>query len=1102
MNPFETLVAELKRLQTGYREESFYRPLSEFLEEYADDREFLHMLGVKVTNNPASESVGDGVGFPDIEVKQNRRLIGYIEVKPPPQNLDNPAFSTQFNRYKESLENIVFTNFKKWVLYTWDKDGKPQKTAEATWDYENDLLAEELKKLLTVFFEGRSYEAKTPHQLALALARKTKLLSQLVEEALTSEDPDKRLVDLKKTFEKTLIQDIGDHQFANIYAETIAYSLFLAKLEHFEKGSSKDFTIRNAVDYLPKSVPLFKDLYQLTGGTVEPITPEIQNATEILIEQLNFADIERIYKKLVEHKPGEDPVIQFYEPFLSEYDPKEREARGVYYTPKPVVDYIVRSVDYILKTKFDKSEGLGDKRVQVLDPATGTGTFLMSVIQNIYSDIEKGNKPLGEEAIKRKFEDVVNNHILKHLYGFELLVAPYAIAHLKLTLELERLGFNFSMTENDQDKENDRLKIFLANTLDNPDKQPENLFGFDSITEESESARKVKKEEPIFIILGNPPYSGNSQNASEIIVKIKKGSKYTTSQGKTRTAYKDLNLKEKTFVGKLVQDYFNIEGVSLGERNPKWLQDDYVKFIRFAEWKIQKEGRGIVGMITNHGYIDNPTFRGMRYHLMKTFDEIYILNLHGNYLKKEKAPDGSKDESVFNIQVGTAICFFVKYDFPLKRKQIFFTEMWGTKTVKFRNLLEANFKDSNWKSISPQADSYLFTDSHLDSAYSDYKKITDVFSLNSIGFVTSKDEFLINFDRDQLIVKINFFIKEPNEGKIKNLFGLGQTVDWIKTHKSRFTKNDNWENEIFLSTYRPFDNRYVLYSDELIERSRKNVLQHMQKPNLALLCKRQSKQTFSYIFVSNLICESCVFESAYANNSVLPLYLYPEKDLAQGNLFDDKHRKTNLDLNIIKNFSRNLGLEFVESGHGDLEKTFGPEDVFYYSYAVFHSPTYRTRYADQLKIDFPRLPLTSNKDLFKKLIQEGNELVNLHLLGENPFDKSKTIFDDTSKWGVIIDGDKPENLDDWKVTEVRHDEKTKRVYVNSGQYFEGIEKKVWEFMIGGYQVLDKWLKDRKKAGRVLSPDDTTHYMKIVVSLRETIRVMLEIDKAIPAWPIA
>ncbi len=402
MNPFEKLAAELKRLETGYREESLYRSLCDFLETFAGEREYLHMLNVAATNNPGSESVGEGVGFPDIEVRQNRRLIGYIEVKAPKENLDNLAFSKQFNKYKESLENVVFTNFKKWTLYAWDKDGKPQKTAEAEWNYDTNLSAEDLKKLLTIFFEGESYQAKTPHQLALALARKTKLLSQQVEDALTTEEPEKRLVDLKKTFEKTLIQDIGDHQFANIYAETIAYSLFLAKLEHSEKGSSQEFTLRTAVDFLPKNVPIFKDLYQLTGGIVDPITPEIHNATEILIEQLNFADIEKIHKKLVEHKPGEDPVIQFYEPFLGEYDPEEKKNRGVFYTPKPIVDYIVRSVDFILKNKFNKSKGLGDESVQILDPATGTGTFLMSIIKNIYADIFNENKPLGEEAIKMK----------------------------------------------------------------------------------------------------------------------------------------------------------------------------------------------------------------------------------------------------------------------------------------------------------------------------------------------------------------------------------------------------------------------------------------------------------------------------------------------------------------------------------------------------------------------------------------------------------------------------------------------------------------------------------------------------------------------------
>ena len=1102
MNPFETLTAELKRLQTGYREESYYRSLCDFLESYATNKSYLHLLNVAATPNPSSGSVGEGIGFPDIEVKQNRRLIGYIEVKPPNQNLDNPSFSSQFNRYKESLENVIFTNFKKWVLYTWDKDGKPQKTAEATWDYGNDLLAEELKKLLTVFFEGRSYEAKTPHQLALALARKTKLLSRLVEEALISEDPDKRLIDLKKTFEKTLIRDIGDHQFANIYAETIAYSLFLAKLEYFEKGSSGDFTLRTAVDFLPKSVPIFKDLYQLTGGTVDPITPEIHNATEILIEQLNFADIEKIYKKLVEHKPGEDPVIQFYEPFLSEYDPKEREARGVYYTPKPVVDYIIRSVDYILKTKFNKPKGMGDESVQILDPATGTGTFLMSVIQNIYADIEKKNKPLGEQAIHREFNKVVSSHILKHIYGFELLVAPYAVAHLKLTLELERLGFNFSMTSKDEDKENDRLKIFLANTLDDPNRkyvQGDLSTFFPEIAEESRHARDIKRDEPILVITGNPPYSNfGRMNRGEWILDLLKD-------------YKK-NLREKKI---------NID-------------DDFIKFIRFAQWKLEKTGKGIFAMITSNTFLDGITHRRMRRSLIDTFDEIYIYNLHGSKRKNENVPDGTEDQNVFNIMTGVSINIFVKYPDKKEQTVVNYSDLWGTREKKFSLLINEDFNQSKWqkinvddfnekfrksrwgKSFGDDFNFFVQKESEMMIEYGDYWGVHEIFKESGSGVKTERDDITIRFDQESIHNVVKDFLSLDND-QLKSKYATRDTRDWkLKNAKSDITDNEN--RDYYLKIYyRPFDFRWTYYSGrsrgfigtpgyKIVSnfiKLKDNEISHLT--NVSLLFKRQQVQEFSYSFVTSTVAESCVFESAYANNSVFPLYLYDGEFPSTLNLLDtddsDGVKTPNFSSEFIRDFSQKSKLDFVSASRGDLVKTFGPEDIFYYAYAIFHSPTYRSRYAEQLKIDFPRLPLTSDKNLFKELVGFGNELVNLHLLGENPFDKSKTIFEDTSKWNVKIGGEKPGDLDDWKVADIRYDEKTKRVYVNPGQYFEGIEKEVWEFMIGGYQVLDKWLKDRKKAGRVLSPDDTTHYMKIVVSLRETIRIMQEIDKAIPNWPI-
>lgn len=1068
MNPFEKLALELKKLQTGYREESYYRSLCEFLEAYGSGKEYLHMLNIAATSNPNSESIGEGIGFPDIEVRRNRRLVGYIEVKTPNENLDNPSYSTQFNKYKEALENVVFTNFKKWVLYTWDKDGKPQKTAGADWD-QVDLEALDLKKLLTIFFEGQSYQAKTPHQLAIALARKTKLLSHQVEEALIAKNPDKMLVDLKKTFEKTLIQDIGDHQFANIYAETIAYALFLAKLEHYERGSSQDFTLRTAVDFLPKSVPIFRDLYQLTGGRVEPITPGIYKATEILIEQLNFADIERIYKKLVEHKPGEDPVIQFYEPFLSEYDPEERKARGVYYTPKPVVDYIVRSVDFILKTKFNKPKGLGDESVQILDPATGTGTFLMSVIQNIHADIEKENKPLGEDLVKRKFNEVVSNHILKHIYGFELLVAPYAIAHLKLTLELERLGFNFSMTEDDSDKENDRLKIFLANTLDDPEKPPISLFGFESITEESEKARLVKKNEPILVVTGNPPYSISSFNNSKWITDL---------------------------LGDYKKDVRR-------EANIMPLSDDYIKFIRFAEWKIQKLGLGVVAMITNHTYIRGLIHRGIRGRLLETFDQLYIFDLHGNKIVKERNPKGGEDENVFPIRQGVAICFLIKNtSLP---KKLFFEELWGQRREKFDYLSSHTIKDTDWQEFICEGIENNYFDPKLNKTKYEESlyKITDAFTLYANPVLTKRDFFVVDYNQDSLSERIiNFYDDQNSNLDLKLKYGLESNYEWdiSKARKGEFDKSS-----LQIYHYRPFDYNNLYYSDNLIARPTHKISdQFIQGKNIGFVLGRSGgvvDQPWNLVLVTSKIVDWNVFYRG--GGTVFPLYLYDSStpQISLLGVGGGIRSRANISPEFIKEFSEKLSLEFVESGRGDLEKTFGPEDVFYYAYAVFHSPTYRSRYAELLRIDFPRLPLTSNRILFEKLVQKGNELVNMHLLGENPFDKSKTIFDDTSKWKVSIGGEKPDDIEDWKVIEARYDEKTKRVYVNPKQYFEGIEKEVWKFMIGGYQVLDKWLKDRKKAERVLSPDDQIHYMKIIVSLRETIRLMREIDEAIPEWPI-
>ena len=1107
-------------------ERTYYPPFCNFISSFFEEQGTKDIIA---TAEESSKNLEDGVGFPDITVRQKNRLIGWIEVKLPDDDIGNKKFEKQFKKYRDSLENIVFTNFRQWELWQWDTEGKSKKIDEITFDIQDFAIGAEktLEKFLIKFFEGQAYDVRTPKQLALALAKKTRLLSQQVEENFDEEDEHSDLGKLKKTFQETLIQDISVHQFSNMVAETLAYSLFLAGLEYADKHPTQSFTLTTAIDYLPKNVPILRDLYDLVKK-VSTTIPNIHKSAESLVDQINNADIERIRYKLTEHKPGEDPVIQFYEPFLNEYDPKEQEARGVYYTPKPVVDFIVRSVDHLLETKFDKKDGLADKDVNILDPATGTGTFLMSAIQQVYFRINKKYEALGIDLVRKNFNDIVLKHILKHFYGFELMIAPYAIAHLKLTLELERLGFDFAVTYKDGDSDNDRFQVFLANTLDNPDAPPKDFFGYDSISKESEKARHVKKNKPILAILGNPPYSGISQNAVEQTIILK---------GKKK--------KVKTWIGELIEHYKYTDEGHFGERK-HWLGDDYVKFIRFTQWKIAQTGQGVIGMITNNGFLDNPTFRGMRYQLMQEFDEIYILDLHGNSKRKENQGE-EKDQNVFDQVhgVGASITFFVKHEKKLEKTRVFRTDLYGDRISKRHTLLDTEFEKFNWVEIEPKSPMYIFDTASSDTefySFWDIEKIIADPNNKSTGVQTSRDELAVAFTKNELEQRINEVMSTHNLSEIELKYSTKDTYFWnLKDAQSKLIK-DGGEN-IEPYTYRPFDNQYFYFSTSITHRTRSKVMRHMTFPNLALCIGRAGNavgsETWNLVFCAKFIQDLNLF---YRGGSVgIPLYLYPETN--QENLLGETKRTPNINPEFLKAMEEKLGIKFdpnlflrirkedeenekeIKLGEGrkyadrwdkfmqeteegkqyiaqrQSDKYFGPEDIFYYAYAVFHCPTYRTRYAEQLKIDFPRLPLTEDKELFKKLVQKGNELVNLHLLGENPFDEAETIFDDNSKWHVSVGGTKPENTEDWKVEMVEYVPADKRVYVNKEQYFEGIEKETWKFMIGGYQVLDKWLKDRKKAERCLSTDDLMHYMKIVVSLRETIRIMHEIDTLIPKWPM-
>ncbi|MEK7729282.1 MAG: type ISP restriction/modification enzyme, partial [candidate division KSB1 bacterium] len=650
------------------------------------------------------------------------------------------------------------------------------------------------------------------------------------------------------------------------------------------------------------------------------------------------------------------------------------------------------------------------------------------------------------------WQEYVHAHLLPRLFGFELLVAPYVIAHLKLGLLLRELGYEWS--------KEDRLRIYLTNALDEGVTAAETLGNLGwYISQEANDAAQVKKSAPIMVVTGNPPYSGHSVNPGE-------------------------------WIAKLVRDYYFVDGQPLGERNPKWLQDDYVKFIRFAQWRIQKTGHGILAFITNHSYLDNPTFRGMRHHLLKTFDEIYVLDLHGNAKKKERAPRGGKDENIFDIQQGVAILLAVKM--PEKKAsnalaQMHHAHLYGERKNKFAFLENNHVGSIKWTTLPTLAPAYFFVPHELKrrKEYERGWKITEAMPVNSLGVTTARDEFAVAFERRTLQKRIAEFVdKNKTDAQLLQEYGLHNTESW-NILKSRTRLRRSRQPEAFSRyNYRPFDTRWTYYDSAILERDRSEVLGHVHnQKNIALVTLRRSRtqEPWNFAFIGEYPVDKS-FITSLDNAFVFPLYLYPNGDFPPS-LFDyDNGRRPNLSDRFIEDCSQKLNLQFIPDGKGDLKKTFGPEDVFNYAYAVFHSPTYRERYAEFLKIDFPRLPLTSDKKLFAKLAAKGAELVSLHLL------KSRTVDDLISTYPIAGDN----------VIERVHYEK-KKAWINGAQYFGNVPENVWAFKVGGYQVCEKWLKDRK--GRVLNNDDLTHYQRVIAALKETMRVMAEIDKTIPSFPL-
>jgi len=996
------------------REESYYGALSSLIENFAQS---INRAKTEVTTLPQKTEAGN----PDFRIWDgNQHVVGYVEAQPPTEeNLDKIEESDQLKRYHRTFPNVILTNFFEFRLY---RNGKLIDNVQIG----RPLIAKQLKlvppvenkdkffDLLNKFFTFSLPRTYTPKTLAEALACRTHYLRRQVLFELNRSNG--KLIGFYEAFQQHLIAGLTKEDFADMYAQTITYGLFAASTRC--KG---EFNRRLAFDNIPRTIGILREVFRFVS--LEEPPEELTWVIDDIANVLAVADVKQILHRYFIEGKGKDPVVHFYETFLAEYDPKEREQRGVYYTPQEVVSYIVRSLNIILRDEFDKADGFATESITVLDPGAGTLTFLAEAakiaVEEFVSTYGQGGKT-----------ELIKNHILKNFYAFELMMAPYAIGHLKMGFLLEEFGYTL-------DKD-DRFKLYLTNTLDMKELAESNLPGMSSLSKESHAAGKVKKEKPILVILGNPPYSGHSANRGP-------------------------------WISKEIREYYKVDGRDLGDRNPKWLQDDYVKFIRFAQWKIDQAGEGVLGFITNHSYLDNPTFRGMRQSLTKSFDHIYVLDLHGNAKKKEKCPDGSKDENVFDIQQGVAIILAIKK--KGLRKKISHWDRWGLREVKYKWLKANDIKSTKWKKLAPKSEFYFFVprEEKLLARYQKYAKITDIFPTNSVGIVTSRDKLVIDADKAELKKRIRMFRDENiPDSIIKRAFDLKDKTNW-KTRDARrkIREEKDWEKQITPILYRPFDRQWTLYNDAVIERTRKEVMRHMMKENLALCVGRAGQvvgleKPWNIVFCTEHITDLNLF---YRGGNVnFPLYLYPDEDLYNNSKTKTYQREVNINQRVF---------EVLKRPYGRQPK---PEQIFYYVYAVLYSNIYRQRYAEFLKSDFPRIPFCSDYDLFRAMTTFGKKLVDLHLMKSAKLNKPIAKFE--GKGGNLVG-------------KIQYDERKKLVYINSGRYFAPISKDIWEYQIGGYQIMTKWLKDKK--GKRLSLENIKHYCRIATAIRETIKLQRKLD---------
>jgi len=994
--PFDAYLLKLRETPPDEQTEHTGRSALEgLLKEFAEKS-----ANGKITVQHEPKRVADK-GAPDFKVTRNGMILGYVENKAIGENLDKVLKSDQIKRYKSLSQNILLTDYLHFIWI--NKDGIQRETLCHATDLESPKfrLREDrisaVGALLEAFFSTAPDGIGRAQTLALALATRSRLLRDYLGEELVrqkGQHTEGRLYGLFQIFRDQVFHELTVKEFADAFAQMLAYGLFLARLN----SDSQGVTLHNARQFVPGSFRLIRELVDFLTELEKDEYRDVRWVVEEVLSIVNGIDLASIHEDLSfrqrkaisrkvratdeeEHRLFErDPFIYFYEDYLRAYDKQTRKSRGVYYTPPPIVNFIVRAIDDILKETFEIPDGLADhKRVTVLDFACGTGTFLLEVFQQIFENI--GGPEIGRADL------IVREHFLKNIYGFEYLIAPYTIAHLKLSQYLEDQKHPLNKDQ--------RLQVFLTNTLEPI--EPQENFLLPAVSAEVQAAQKVK-EQPILVITGNPPYSGHSKNKGKWITTAIDGYKFMVESDEN---------------GKEVRK-------PLGERNPKWLQDDYVKFIRFAQLKMDAVEEGIVGVITNHSWLDNPTFRGMRQSLMRSFQQIYVLDLHGSVKKKERAPDGSKDENVFDIEQGVAISLFVKR--PGIERGVWKSDIWGKRLDKYRTIAGGsctNLITSQANPVSPNF-LYIIQDLNIAREYNRGWPINSILNKNSIAIVTGHDSFAYAFDQRELNKRLRDFVKEDTE-VVRSKYKLGKDkADWSIDH----TQSDiRAGGSVTSAYYRPFDFRFTLYTGRTAGfhvRPRKEVMQHLLSGGLALVTCRFVVGEWQHVLAAEGIVDNCLVSTKTKERG----YAFP--------LFVDG----------IENFTPDFR-EFIDSRY---ENHYTPEEILGYIYAVLHAPTYRERYAEFLRIDFPRIPFSEDAEDFETLSALGWALIDAHLLREPPRHGLGTYH----------------GKGDHAVEAVRYSPKELAIHINKTQFFQPVPQAVWDFHIGGYRVLDKYLVHREE----------------------------------------